>query len=91
MFAVLVLVAIFSSALPFEAAAQQNPPKCNDDTILKIYNYWRNNGGVPRRVIEHVSIYCQPSEASLLLIVSKKISHQIFLNPSRLPNEHHFR
>lgn len=63
MFAALVLVAIFSSALPFEAAAQQNPPKCNEDTIRKIYDYWENNGGVPEQIIEHASIYCQPSDS----------------------------
>lgn len=63
MFAALILVAIFSSALPFEAEAQQNPPKCNEDTIRKIYDYWRNNGGVPQKIIEHVSIFYQPSDS----------------------------
>lgn len=61
MFAVLLLVAIFSSALPFEAEAQQKPPKCNEATIRKIYDYWGNNGGVPRQITEHASIYCQPA------------------------------
>lgn len=63
MFAVLILVAIFSSALPFEAEAQQDPPKCNEDMIRKIYDYWRSNGGVPQKIIEHVSIYCQQSDS----------------------------
>lgn len=62
MFAALILVAIFSSALPFEAEAQQDPPKCDENMIGKIYDYWRSNGGVPQKIIEHVSVYCQPSD-----------------------------
>lgn len=56
MFAALLVVAIFSSALPFYAEAQGLPPKCDETLVAKIYEYWNKNGGVPQRVIERVSI-----------------------------------
>lgn len=56
MFAALILVAIFSSALPFEAEAQQHLYKCNESDIRKIYAYWHSNGGVPQQITERVSI-----------------------------------
>lgn len=55
MFAALLLVAIFSSALPFYAEAQGLPPKCDETVVAKIYEYWNKNGGIPQRVIERVS------------------------------------
>lgn len=56
MFSALILVAIFSSVLPFEAEAQQHIPKCNEGNIRKIYAYWHSNGGVPQQITERVSI-----------------------------------
>lgn len=56
MFAFLVLVAIFSSALPFEAAAQHTIYKCNQTFVGMVYAYWNNNGGPPQHVTESVSI-----------------------------------
>lgn len=55
MFSSLLLVAIFSFALPFYAEAQRLPPKCDETLIPKIYKYWNENGGVPERMIERVS------------------------------------
>lgn len=56
MFPALILVAIFSSALPFEAEAQQHVYKCNEVDIRKLYAYWHSKGGVPQQIIERVSI-----------------------------------
>lgn len=56
MFPALILVAIFSSALLFEAKAQQHVFKCNEGDIRKLYAYWHSNGGVPQKIIERVSI-----------------------------------
>lgn len=55
MFSSLLLVAIFSFALPFYAEAQRLPPKCNETLVQEIYKYWNENDGIPQRMIERVS------------------------------------
>lgn len=76
MFAFLVLVAIFSSALPFEAAAHHNIHKCDQNIVDKIYSYWRSNGGTPQHVTEHVSIniIIQPSDKSVTASKRKQLN-----------------
>lgn len=53
----LLLVAIFGSALIFEAEASYSPKKCNEDDIGKIYTYWLEHGGVPQHITDNVSNY----------------------------------
>lgn len=60
MFALLLLVAIFSLALSVEDKSLLHPPKCNDTLVSKIYNYWQENGGVPQNINDDVSMYSQP-------------------------------
>lgn len=80
MFAFLVLVAIFSSALPFEAAAHHNIHKCDQNRVDQIYAYWRSNGGPPQHVTERVSIniIIQPLDKS----VTARKRKQLNLSPT---------
>lgn len=61
MFAFLLLAATLTFDFSVKAEVLNEPPKCNETIINKIYTYWQNNGGVPQQINENVSIYRQPA------------------------------